>query len=509
MATVTGTDALGTPVPPDQATADVNVINPQINVVKSADKTVIVAPDVVVYTYIVANPGDDPLSNVVVSDNKCSPLVYQGGDANNNGLLDPSETWTYRCTTTLTQDTLNTVTATGVDSLGNPVVDTDDEFVDVVAPRIEVIKTANPTVTLPGGAVQYTYLVRNTGDAPLTSVALSDNTCAPISGPNPGGDANNNGLLDPGETWAYTCVTTVVVDTTNTVTASGQPSDPNGQPLPGIGRVEDQDTAVVNVVAPGIQVVKAANPTVLYAGETVVYTYTVTNTGDTPLANVGPSDDKCSPLVYQGGDANNNGLLDTTETWTYTCSMAVTIDTTNVVVASGTPSDANGQPLPGIPDVRDDDTKLVNVINPSFNIVKTPSATQVSPGTSVIYRYEVTNTGDDPLSNLAVTDDKCSPLTLLTNDGNGLLDPGETWVYECTAVLNQDTLNTATATATDSLGSPLRDEDTAFVDVIRPGLQIDKLASDPIIYSGQTVTYTYTVRNTGTDPVYQRRRDRR
>ncbi len=40
----------------------------------------------------------------VVSDNKCSPLVYLSGDADNDGLVDPGEAWKYKCNYTVTAE---------------------------------------------------------------------------------------------------------------------------------------------------------------------------------------------------------------------------------------------------------------------------------------------------------------------------------------------------------------------------------------------------------------------
>ena len=46
--------------------------------------------------------------NVAVTDDKCSPLAFVGGDTNSDRKLDASETWTYTCTTALTSTTTNT-----------------------------------------------------------------------------------------------------------------------------------------------------------------------------------------------------------------------------------------------------------------------------------------------------------------------------------------------------------------------------------------------------------------
>ncbi len=66
------------------------------------------------YTYLVTNPGDVPLANVsLMADDTCPSPSYQGGDANTSGLLEPGETWTFACSTTVADDTTSTVTASG------------------------------------------------------------------------------------------------------------------------------------------------------------------------------------------------------------------------------------------------------------------------------------------------------------------------------------------------------------------------------------------------------------
>lgn len=67
----------------------------------------------VIYTEKISNPGTVALNNVILSDDKCAPVLYGSGDTNNNKKLDTSETWIYTCQSTLAQSTTNTAIATG------------------------------------------------------------------------------------------------------------------------------------------------------------------------------------------------------------------------------------------------------------------------------------------------------------------------------------------------------------------------------------------------------------
>lgn len=67
----------------------------------------------VTYTEKVSNPGAVALSNVRLTDDKCSPMKYVSGDTNNNSKLDTTETWVYTCQTNLTKTTTNTASASG------------------------------------------------------------------------------------------------------------------------------------------------------------------------------------------------------------------------------------------------------------------------------------------------------------------------------------------------------------------------------------------------------------
>jgi hypothetical protein len=72
----------------------------------------------------------------------------------------------------------------------------------------------------PGDEVTYTYEVWNTGDTPMLNVVVSDDQCAPVTGPvKTGGD--QDALLEVGELWTYQCSMDLDQTTTNIACAEG------------------------------------------------------------------------------------------------------------------------------------------------------------------------------------------------------------------------------------------------------------------------------------------------
>ena len=207
-------------------------------------------------------------------------------------------------------------------------------LVPPVPPLIDVVKTANPLALPAGpGPVIYTYTARNIGTVPMTNVTMVGDTCSPVILVS--GDTNADAKLDVNETWVHTCSTTLSATHTNTIVATGWAN--------GISAVDIASATVVvgaPIVPPLIHVTKIPSPlTLLAGGGMVTYTNKVTNPGLVALSNVRLTDNKCTVVSYVSGDTDGDLMLDTAETWTYTCSMNLTQTTVNTVIATG---EANG-----------------------------------------------------------------------------------------------------------------------------------------------------------------------
>jgi uncharacterized repeat protein (TIGR01451 family) len=147
------------------------------------------------------------------------------------------------------------------------------------------------------------------------------------------------------------------------------------------------------------------------------------------------------------------------------------------------------------------------VIHPSLVIEKSVDKPIVLSGTDVTWSIMVRNTGDVDLRDVVVSDPDATDCDITI----GVLAGGQSYgPITCVANIVEGTTNTANVTGTDPIGNVLQDGDTAWVQVIAPGLSITKSVDKPVVLSGTEVTWTITVTNTGdttltnvnvTDPV--------
>ena len=81
-----------------------------------------------------------------------------------------------------------------------------------------------------------------------------------------------------------------------------------------------------------------------------------------------------------------------------------------------------------------DSTGMVSLPLPTFVDANDAPGPETAIGSTVEFRYEVTNTGDSAISNLVLTDDRIANVTFVEGDtdNDGKLDTTETWVYSAT-----------------------------------------------------------------------------
>lgn len=488
--TVTADDPADNPVS-HSATASVDVVNPNIDLEKTPEDQTIQAGDDAEFTLRVKNTGDLDLTNITVTDTFCDGAVPTLEDqSDGDSTLSPNEVWEYSCVrSNVSADFVNMASVTALDPANTLVSDSEDAVVNVIQPDLTMDKRPDEQSVLQGGTAIFFIDVTNTGDADLTEVSVSDALCDadPVLD---SGDLNSDGKLNPGETWTYTCSrSNVNQDFSNTALVTFQ--DVTG------AEINRNASANVNVVNGGIDIEKSADNTTVLKGQSVKFTLSVLNTGQTPLTITSIDDPMCdaAPVLVDNGDGD--GELAVNETWLYECEKSNLQENFNNV-ASVTAEDALSNEVSDVDDID------ITVINPSIDLEKTPEFQAVEQGETAIFELEVRNIGDQVLSNVILVDAQCTTLSFLGGDTNDdqLLQTDEVWRWRCEVVnVTQNFTNIASVTAEDSNNNSVGDTEEAEVEVVDPGIDLQKSADEPTIDKGATAKFTIIVRNTGDQPL--------
>ena len=169
-ATASGIDASGSRTE-DQDVAAVTVIHPRLEMRLSAEPGILYKGDLVQYDYAITNTGDVTLTQISVLD---TDMTVCAGIT----LIAGASTACSR-STSLQETKVLTVTAAGLDPLGGTVSDSDGATIKVLSPGIELEIRVDPAIVYGGVPVEYQYVARNTGNAALSAVTITDDNGTP------------------------------------------------------------------------------------------------------------------------------------------------------------------------------------------------------------------------------------------------------------------------------------------------------------------------------------------
>jgi uncharacterized repeat protein (TIGR01451 family) len=479
------------------------------------------AGDMIHYTFTVTNTGQLTMSGIGVTDDKV------GGVTCPASTLPPgaSEDCTADEAYVVTQSDVdhgsvdNTATAHGTPP-GSDVPRTSQPSststpTTTPAPALTVVKSADPSDAdsyNPGQVITYNFAVTNTGNVTVHGIHIVESA---FTGTDPLPDATcPSATLDPGAqevcTTTYTLTSQDVDNSsvTNTAHAEGT-SQGSDKPVTSDGST----VTIPETPAPGITIVKSANPsTVTRAGQTVTYSFLVTNTGNVTLTGVAVNE-----LTFSGtGDLPQPDCPTTTLVagQVETCTATYTVTQDDVDAGSVTNrADVTATPPNGAPSLLVESNEVTVDIpaSPALSIVKTADVQAAAVGEKITYRFTVTNTG-----NVTITDPQVSD-TGFTGTGSAPnpvcpvgpieLDPAQ--VETCTAIytVTQEDVdagsisNQATVTGTPPHGdpvAPITSEPVVVPTNPHAALSLVKTASSQqVTQIGQVVTYRFAVTNSG------------
>jgi uncharacterized repeat protein (TIGR01451 family) len=470
---------------------------PALTVVKSADPSTaaqFTPGQTITYHFTVTNTGNVPLNNITINEGAFTGSGTISPATCPDATLAIGAQEVCAATYTLTQADVdagsitNTATAEGTppgSSTSVPSVPSTATLPTPATPALTVVKSATPgTVATVGTMVTYSFLVTNTGNVTLASVNIDEGvfsgtgTLSPITCP------QTTLVAGQFETCTATYTATQAdVDAgtiSNTAMAEGTPPG-STTPVP-----STPSTTTVTIPAdPGITVNKTTNVTAVAAGETITYSFLVTNSGNVTISDPIVTDSNFSgtgtlsviSCPSGGSTLVPGGTMTCTANYTVTQADINSGTLTNTATATGTPP-GNDTPPTSPPSTVTVSTDPL----PALSMVKTANKTTLaSVGQVVTYTFVATNIGNVNINTPTVHDGtfsgtgQLSAISCPTDASTSSLAPGVSEACTATYTVTEADLvsgkltNTATVTGMTAGGDPVEsDQSTVSIPTVIP-----------------------------------------
>lgn len=520
-ATVTAENVLGES---DISTIDIYITVPSVEITMTPDQPQCRENDVVTYTETVKNTGSAKLTNVTVSQSVSGEYETKS-DMKVTGTIavipdmEPgaSYTFTYRIPASSAVDSKIENTASVATS--EDVSDSAESTVYVIHPNISLTKASDKNIYYAGETVTYTDIVVNTGDTPLKNVIVTeDNDKGKFkyetendTDKNIEFTANNIAVIDeilPGESVTLKYV----------IAANDVKQDENGNAksvttvaVPAHSDVNAEAYAECKILHPAISV-KTSSEELYSDTQNIVYTDTVTNTGDCTLHNVVVSENFKEGSYSENpiGHINENGefVIDELKPGesvelTYTISASdVTLKDCYVENNVTAVCDEN---------VTDSDSTKVKVVHYEISVTKIVDSKAHTLGDRTVFTSIITNKGNYPMENISVKENLEGEWVLSDGaavvDGNLIiskLNPNESYTYSYVVEYSSDLINEGNLTSVvtvdfdDASLTCTAENATSYS---KPMLTVSKSADKKQYTVGNTVTYTDSITNIGDTPL--------
>ncbi|MDX3386646.1 GEVED domain-containing protein [Streptomyces niveiscabiei] len=420
-------------------------------------------------------------------------------------------------------------------------------------PALNISKTMSPNAPLQGQKATYTVTVKNTGTATYPNASYTDDLTKVLDDAAYNNDANASAgsvsYSSPKLTWTGTLAAGATATITYSVTVNnpdtGDKQLINAVTGPAGSNCEQgsTDSACSTGNDPGqgvpqLTLTKTSSPANPVAGQKVTYTVVAQNTGTATYSGATWSDD-LSDLIDDGtydDDASaTTGSVSYAEpklTWTGDLAAGASVTTTYSVLL-GNPMPGNKQltnTVVSTPDTNCGPSSTSSACGnrtpqgvPQLTMKKTASSSTATPGSTVTYTVTVQNSGTAAYDDASWSDDLTDVIDDATynNDVNASTGsasynaPKVTWTGDLaagqTATItysvtvndpdtgNQQLTNTVVSDVPGSnCGSGSTDSSCTSGPLGVPQLAITKTVSPTTPIPGNTLTYTVTLKNTGT-----------
>jgi hypothetical protein len=261
--------------------------------------------------------------------------------------------------------------------------------------------TPNVATASLGETITYNYVISSTCNTTISGLALTDDRLGTIN--------LASTSLEPGENITISAAYTVAAaDFPGPLTGSASVTgvSVSGSTL----TISATSSVTLNPLVASIKVSMSADRTSASVGDTVKYTYTVVNTGETNLSGVTLTDSRLGAIVLSSENLTAKASATATATYIIAASNLPGPLVSSATVAGLTPS---GQ------SVSNSSAKVSVALNAKAASIKVRvSADQraASENETIKYTYIIVNTGQGTLSNIVLTDSRLGVIVLASDN---------------------------------------------------------------------------------------------
>ncbi len=537
----------------NSASDTVHVLNADLDVTKIVDNATPNTGDTVKFTITVNNSGPDSANNVVVTDLLPAGLSYDSDTASQGSYVSGTGIWAVGTLASGVDETLEInaiVTATAGTSVSNTAVavakekdcdpdDNDDEIsLTVQSADVFIVKDVNDATPNVTDTITYTLTVGNNGPDTATNVVVTDTLQAGVTYISNDCGANDAGA--PTIVWTIAslamnagavCNIQASIDTgtggtliDNIATVDADQDDPDDG--------NNTDNASITPQQANLSIVKTVDNNTPNAGTNVTYTLEVTNNGPTNATGVVVTDVLPAGITYVSntcGASYDGGS--TTLTWnigalnsgaSISCDFVATVslgtgsDTIHNVATITASDQFDDNPAD------DTDFEDIEPVEIDIELIKQVNNPTANEGEQIIWTIVATNHGPDDATGLIVSDVLPAGVSFVSadsqpfgtyNDATGDWNigtlPTNASVFLMITVTVQpgtagqpDIVNVCSIQNVNEPDSNPSNNDVSCISGVHVGtldLGVTKIVDDAEPAEGDTVVFTVTITNNGSD----------
>ncbi len=441
--------------------------------------------DTVKYYVTITNTGNITYTNVAVND-------AQTGLSETIAKLAPNESVKLNTSHVITESDIvngkydNTATAqadsiknASGETVGTPkgedieTIGTGTKVIDTMKPALSVSKTSDAPEGMllkEGDVVNYTVVVKNTGNVTVTGIKVADN----LAGAQLIEGSDGPISLAPGSQAMYKYRYTVTQQDVlnghieNIATATG--TDPKDGEVENSGSTDDPTEKAEPSLYVGKRIAKINGEDVdssqaidpVKAGDVITYKLTIVNNGNVDLSDAAISDELTQLADQQVGDLAKGASQEVETSYTVTEQDVVNGKVANVATGVANAPTKEGD-VSKIEATSNEVVADTEAMNPALFVEKTAANGVYGAGDEISYTITVTNTGNVKLSNVNVVDAKTGLDETVDIAAGDSVSFTTSYTVTDADIEAGELENTATAKGADPKGGEVTSEDTEVI----------------------------------------------